>query len=93
VVGGLFELLPVLLLVPQLPAVTGGLFELLVVVLQDAATLPGDIAFGDVGDSLHPISTAVASRSEVPIILIAISSLIVGEHREEHIQVLWEIIS
>jgi hypothetical protein len=73
VVGGLFELLPVLLLLLlQLPpAVTGGLFELFVVVLQVAATLPGDIAFGDVGDSLHPIITAVANKSAVPMILIA----------------------
>lgn len=70
---GLFPVLP--LVVPQLPAVWGGLFELFVLLLHCADSVGVDIDFGDVGASLHPTRTAVTSRSELPMILIACSSV------------------
>jgi hypothetical protein len=69
-----------LLLFPQLFAVTGGLLELLVFELHDAESVGVGMTFGEVGDSLHPTSTAATSRSALPI-LIVIPSLAVGALR------------
>jgi hypothetical protein len=56
VVGGLFELLVVLLLLQPPPAVVGGLFELLVVLPLQSNETFGEIArgVGPVGAGLQP---------------------------------------